>query len=251
VSTSAQHKRWNNAGISWKLARPLAVLRDRLRGYGYTVYDIGNNDHMDHQPPEDHTPYSETGWPGATPYGWVTAIDIMPTGALPSLQRLGAQIFADKQSGDVPWLKYMNWGPTSNNSAVHDSWQPNYARKSSSDTGHIHISCRSDSTLSTTGDDYDPVARLNGRPVLHLEAGMNIIGTPDGARYLQTPNGPVAITWSEWVASFGENKSYWPPVLVVANADRVNEFCPIVAPVQNLTAKLSDVSVSGSLHFGE
>lgn len=166
--TSPQHQRWIRSGMQWRLARPLVALRDRLRGYGYTVYDIGNTSHLDHIPPEDHTPYSETGWPGTTPYGWVTAIDIMPPPAgrgLPSLQALGGQIYDDMQAGHdgVRWLKYMNWGPVNDRSAVHDTWQPDHARRSSSDVGHIHLSSRSDVTQSDVGDDYDPIARLRGQ----------------------------------------------------------------------------------------
>jgi hypothetical protein len=186
--TSAQHRRWIESGLTWQLARPLLALRDRLRSYGYTVYDIGNTEHLDHSPPEDHTPYSETGWPIPTPYGWVTAIDIMPPpGGLPSLQALGAQVFADKEAGRAPWLKYMNWGPTSDQVAVQDSWEPDHYRRSSSDTGHIHISARSDMTEYEGADYYNPVARLRSSK----GPDMIRIGVQDGdgAVYLTTGNG--------------------------------------------------------------
>lgn len=166
MATSPQHARWIRSGMQWQLARPLVSLRDRLRSYGYTVYDIGDTRHLDHIPPEDHTPYSETGWPKPTPYGWVTAIDIMPppVGRLPSLQQLGNQLYADRVGGlvAVSWLKYMNWGPVSDASAKQDAWEPNHVRRSSSDVGHIHLSCRSDMTASNIGNTYDPVARLRG-----------------------------------------------------------------------------------------
>ncbi len=153
--------------MQWQLARPLVALRDRLRRYGYTVYDIGDTRHMDHVPPEDHTPYSETGWPIATEYGWVTAIDIMPPGGggLPSLQALGAQLAADRNTGvkAALWIKYMNWGPVDNQHAVQDRWQPGHSRGSSGDVGHIHLSSRSDALRSTVGDLYDPVALLRGQ----------------------------------------------------------------------------------------
>jgi len=186
--TSAQHAKWERAGVSWRLARPLAALRDKLRAYGYTVYDIGNTAHMDHKPPEDHTPYSETGWPVATAYGWVTAIDIMPPSkpGLPSLQRLGAQIYADRPQ----WIKYMNWGPVDNSHAVKDSWKPNHARSASGDTGHIHISCRSDALTSTSADSYDPVARLRGVAISRGCAMFRIgVSGGDGAVFVTNGNG--------------------------------------------------------------
>lgn len=170
--TSLQHAKWLASGLHWRLARPLVALRDRLRHYGYTVYDVGDPRHLDAEPPEDHTPYSETGWPGTTPYGWVTAVDIMPPPAgsgLPSLLDLGLQIERDWPG----WLKYMN-RPTNlaNTRAVHVSRQPDPASRSSGDVGHIHLSCRSDVTLSRAGDGYDPVAHLRGQSEEDIMAGL-------------------------------------------------------------------------------
>jgi hypothetical protein len=167
--TSTQHNAWIRAGSPFRLARPLAKLRDRLRAYGYVVYDLGDASHLDAQPPEDHTAYSETGWPVKTPYGVGTAIDIMPPRAgsgLPSLQQLGAQILADRKA-NVPgasFLKYMNWEPERNNGGAcfKESFRPNYVRTSSSDRGHIHLSQRSDMVDSAAADTYDPVARIRG-----------------------------------------------------------------------------------------
>jgi hypothetical protein len=141
---SPQHRNWLNSGGNWRLGEPWRKLRDLLRSKGYTVYDIGNDSHLDRQPPEDHTPYSETGWPGSSPFGVVMALDIMPKTGLPTLQWLGAKFKADKNVGLFPFLKYMNWGPTDDAHAIHSSWQPNYAERASSDTGHIHLSFRTD-----------------------------------------------------------------------------------------------------------
>jgi hypothetical protein len=169
--TSAQHARWNRAGRPAQLARPLARLRDRLRAAGCTVYDIGNTTHLDHQPPEDHTPYSETGWPGPSPYGWIMAIDIMPPPAgrgLPSLQTLGRRLVDDRNGGAAPWIKYMNWGPVSDGTAVQDRWMPSYQRRTSSDTGHIHLSIRTDYHASTAFDDYNPLGGTVDLNTVHI-----------------------------------------------------------------------------------
>jgi hypothetical protein len=238
--TSPQHLRWISRGSQWQLAWPLVALRDRLRGYGYTVYDLGDTSHLDHIPPEDHTPYSETGWPGTTPYGWVTAIDIMPPPAghgLPSLQALGAQLFNDKQAGfpGVAWLKYMNWGPTNNSSAVHDRWEPGHERSSSGDTGHIHLSCRSDATQSSAGAGYDPVARLRGQTtsstamedimLFRVKDGGDRTGAPAGtdagAIYLATADGPKWIRGEEW----GQIQAS-VPTMVCDSYARIEQLCP-------------------------
>jgi hypothetical protein len=163
-----QHQAWIDRGRPWRLAQPLKALRDRLRGYGYVVYDIGDITHLNAQPPERHCPYSETNWPSYVDLPMpdvVTAIDVMPPPPaldLPSLQTLGAQMFKDKQTGVIPWLCGMNWGPTSNRSAVRDIWRPNHSRRASSDAGHIHAECRSDQTWSSAADAYDPVAAIRG-----------------------------------------------------------------------------------------
>jgi hypothetical protein len=167
---------WESKGSPFRLMTPAANLRDVLRGHGYTVYDIGNQQHLEHEPPEDHTPYSSTGWPGKALYGVGYAIDIMPpkSGAkskkdglpLPTLQQLGARLLSDRKAGlkAISWLKYMNWEPERNNGGpcYQESWKPNYARRTSSDRGHIHLSGVTGMENSTVGADYDPVARLRG-----------------------------------------------------------------------------------------
>jgi hypothetical protein len=164
---------WVADGSPFTLMRPAADLRDVLRRHGYTVYDLGDTGHLEHEPPEDHTPYSETGWPGTAKYGVGYAIDVMPPKAgqrskidgqvLPSLQQLGARMLADRNAGvGIGWLKYMNWEPEADWSGPcwHESWQPTYRRRSSSDRGHIHLSGLTGYETSTAGQGYDPVTRL-------------------------------------------------------------------------------------------
>jgi len=167
---------------------PAQALKTKLRAHGYTVYDIGNEAHLVHEPPEDHTPYSETTYPGKSVYGVGYAIDVMPPakGArskidglpLPSLQQLGAQMLADRKAGvpGIKWLKYMNWEPERNNGGpcYQDSWKPNYARRTSSDRGHIHMSGLTGYENSTIGAGYDPVTRIRGGDDMSEEAEQKI-----------------------------------------------------------------------------
>ncbi len=169
---TAAYNNWVRNGRPWKVAAPIKAIGDRLRAYGYVVYYLGSDDraHLQAAKPQDHCPFSFTGWPVAHPYPWVTAMDIMPPKAgsgLPSLQRLGAQMIADRQAGHpgMAWLKYINHEPDRDNGGAcwHHSWQPNYARVSSNDRGHIHASGRSDMvTAAGAAADYDPVARIRG-----------------------------------------------------------------------------------------
>lgn len=156
---SRQHQDWINHGRPDSgLARPLAQLRDVLRAMGYVVYDQPDDHHLDDQPPQDHTYYSETGWPKPSPKWWRHAIDIMPGGkGLPTLQDLGQRLFMARQAGQITWLKYMNWPSTGNlDHAVQDRWEPDHQRSTSSDVGHIHIS--SITGVETLDAPYNPFA---------------------------------------------------------------------------------------------
>lgn len=175
---SQAYYNWRNDGSPWELCRPGVKIADKLRAHGYTVYAIGSDDpsHLQASTPEDHTPFSATGWPVKSPYGIIFAIDVMPPKAgqkskltgepLPSLQQLGAQIVADKKAG-VPGAfptKYINWETERDNGGpcYQDGWTPGYYRVGSQDRGHIHWSFRSDTAKSTVSDDYDLAARAMG-----------------------------------------------------------------------------------------
>lgn len=158
------YERWKADGRPFTLMRPLRELRDVLRGHGYTVYDIGNDAHMLATPAEDHTPFSETGWPAAARYGIGYAIDVMPpkSSKLPTLAQLGARLHADRQSGRIGWLKYMNWQPDgASGRCIQCAWKPDHRERSSSDRGHIHVSGRT-GWETKSGGGYDPVALING-----------------------------------------------------------------------------------------
>lgn len=158
---------WVRAGRPYTLARPARALRDRLRWYGYTVYDYPNDAHQEAVPPQDHCPFSATGWPGTSPRWFGMADDVMPSPRpeLPNWRDIADQIYLDRQAGveGIMWLKYMNRELPNTSTCVQDRWTPNHTRQASGDRGHIHLSCRSDFHLSAIGDDYDPVARYRAR----------------------------------------------------------------------------------------
>lgn len=194
------YQQWVSAGRGWTAATPIAQLADALRRHGYTVYILGDSSHLLASTPEDHTPYSATGWPVASPRGYVHALDIMPAGgSLPSLAALGAQLAADKTSGVATWVKYMNWSPAGKG-CQHWSWEPRLSVTPSSDAGHIHLSIRSDATHTDIGG-YDPVARM-GHPTTGavLASATTTAHAPawPGVYYkLATPmmHGPGIATW--------------------------------------------------------
>jgi hypothetical protein len=155
---------WARAGRPAEVAQPISDLAATLRKHGYTVYIQGDDAHMRAEPPEDHCPFSSTGWPVPNPYPWIHALDIMPPAAgsgLPSLADLAARIRVDRQAGKpgVAWLKYINSTDPAG-ACWHDAWMPEYQRRASTDKGHIHISARSDCTHSAMAAGYDPVFAL-------------------------------------------------------------------------------------------
>jgi hypothetical protein len=163
MSTSA-FRSWTSSGKPFTMAQPIADLTATLRRHGYTVGTIGNSAHLAASRPEDHCPFSATGWPVPSPYPYVHACDVMPPAAgsgLPSLAQLGAQLVADRTIGEpgMAWLKYLNWSPAGG-SCRHESWTPVHSIKPSGDVGHIHLSARSDFTHSACAAGYDPVARV-------------------------------------------------------------------------------------------
>jgi Putative peptidoglycan binding domain len=162
--SSAAYAQWLAAGKPFNLAYPCADLMNTLRRQGYTVYAYPDGSHLTASTPEDHCPFSATGWPIAAPRWWGDAIDIMPPRAgsgLPSLAQLGAQLAADKNNGfaGAEPIKYLNWTPAGME-CRHESWEPGHNIRPSSDVGHVHMSIRSDRTTSRAMLGYDPVARI-------------------------------------------------------------------------------------------
>jgi hypothetical protein len=158
---SAAYYNWVHKGKPYKLAQPTKDVQLNIRSHGFTVYDYPNDAHLLAKTPEDHTPFSATGWPKPSAFGIAHAIDIMPkNGNLKELAVMARQIIADKDN-KVPgteWIKYINWTDESGH-CFHVSWQPLKSTRSSSDRNHIHLSGRSDmDTARATG--YDPYQRM-------------------------------------------------------------------------------------------
>lgn len=158
--TTAAYSAWVAAGKPYTLCRPGRDLRDVLRAAGYIVYHYPDTAHQLADPPQDHTPYSATGWP-VTSARWIGhAIDIMPKAGLMSLPTLARRIIAAKNGGPAAAqvVKYMNWTDESG-ICRHEAWQPDHVTTSSSDRGHIHISFRSDMDVT------DVVSRTGWNPL--------------------------------------------------------------------------------------
>lgn len=159
MAPTQDYYNWVNAGRHWDNARTVNALATTFRNLGYTVYTLGDESHLTANPPEDHTPFSHTGWPVTTRKGTVSALDIMPRSGLPGLSQIGHAIIAAKEAGlpAAAPIKYINW-TDENGNVQHTSWEPNESQVHSSDSGHIHISVRSDMLDSAACDGWNPLS---------------------------------------------------------------------------------------------
>jgi hypothetical protein len=229
--TVTTYSQWIAAGSPWKPAAPVDSLAKVLRGHGYTVYTLGNEDHATADPPEDHMPYSHTPWPGAQPYDYVLACDIMPPPSgkgLPDLAALGQQLVADKKAGVAPWIKYLNWTDSAGK-CWHESWQPDHARTGSTDRGHIHVSIRTDYVTKVV--NYDPVANIRGEGMANEP---NQVESATNERVLAIEKLKTSIKTS-WAANADADES----------VDFVVAFLALIDTVQRIEDKVNLLTDAG------
>lgn len=256
--TSRQHQDWINRGRPDSgLALPLAILAIVLGKAGYTVYTFPNDAHLDAEPPEDHTYYSETGWPGTSPKWWRHAIDIMPPpdgSGLPSLQAIGQNLFNARQAGLITWLKYMNWPSDGNLSrAVQDRWEPDHRRSTSSDAGHIHLS--SITGVETLNASFNPL--LTYQPAQGGDVNLSdIVPNSKSAATAGDRNVGQVLGDLENLRSalMGEltPKAGTPLAALLALPKVVEDLAAQVATLKAASGGLptGDVPVTGTLHLG-
>lgn len=169
---SQGYRDWVKAGKPYTLIRPAKAVQATLRGYGLTVYDYPNDAHLQANTPEDHTPFSVTGWPSTNKRWKARALDVMPRSDSLTHRtesaNIARQLIRDRDAGyaGVMWIKYINWTDEKgvcNQERWTDAGQPNKrTTRSSTDKGHIHISGRSDADDDDRADDYDPLRRAAG-----------------------------------------------------------------------------------------
>lgn len=228
---------WVKAGEPYEVVASVASLQDTLEAHGYTVYAYPDEAHQTAVPPEDHTAYSSTGWPGKAQFGKGYAIDIMPPKPgqkskidgllLPNLVQLGDQMVADRKASvsELSWLKYLNRTDAAGR-CWHEKWQPDYVRTTSNDKGHIHASGRTDITAAT---GYDPVARIRGADDM----------TPEQDNKLDTVERILTTGWTGR-AAFGVKYG----VDAKPEPDMPNPFVGLKAQLTQLTTLVSTGNVA-------
>jgi len=142
---------WIRDGKPFTLATPVQEYRKALRRAGFSatnVGTIGDKAHLTASTPEDHTPFSRTGWPDVHPYPYVLALDL--SGALSDgLSWIGVVRYwlEEARAGRTPWVKYVKVQGMRYD--VRNGWKPVVA---SGHYDHGHVSFRTDWKDHTIGD---------------------------------------------------------------------------------------------------
>lgn len=141
--STAAYRDWVRKGRPWENCLPVRDFVVALQLAGWTqgsLGTIGDEAHLQAERPQDHTPFSVTGWPGEHPYPLILALDVMHS---PAEGRDVAPLFDywlyEARMGRQPWLKYMVWRAMRYD--VRNNWNPVAA---SGHWDHAHLSFRTD-----------------------------------------------------------------------------------------------------------
>lgn len=143
---STAYQQWVNAGRPLTPARPVREVVDRMKvaypkAAAKSLFSwYANEAHYQANPPQDHTPFSATGWPLPSPRWYVFATDIMHR---PDLDVDCTVLFpywlGEARAGRFPSLKYIIW--QAKLYSVQNNWGP---QSNSDHFDHIHLSFRTD-----------------------------------------------------------------------------------------------------------
>lgn len=165
-------KDWVADGRPFRLAEPTLEYRHALLLAGWPGEDlgtIGDEAHAQAETPEDHMPYSFTGWPVSNEYPYVHALDVMHD---PFHGRhvgpLVAYWVSEARAGRTPWVKYINWSGLQWD--VRRGWA---GRTIAGHFDHAHLSFRTDWTHKSIGDF---VVVKKGTPMTSTPVGRDVWG---------------------------------------------------------------------------
>lgn len=166
MATAAYHN-WVSDGRPHRLAMPVAIYRSAFYAAGWpndSIGTLGDEPHLQASTPQDHTPFSVTGWPNAHPYPYVTAIDVSHGVSRETmLDAIVAYWLSQAKAGKTPWVKYIIY--KGRGWSVRDGWAQ---RPASGHFDHVHVSMRTD-YVSTSVGDWQPLGTNNGGHIMWEE----------------------------------------------------------------------------------
>jgi len=188
---------WHADGEPSRYAQPISDLASALLDNspaGWELGVLGNRPHLTAKLPEDHCPFSQTGWPIASPYPFIHALDWSHEDR--SYVRQFRWWVSEARAGRARWVKYINID------GRHHSFQPGYAvRPSSDDPSHGHLSIRSDWTHRPATYGWVTVRRGNTGSAV---AALQSIANGHGAGL--TVDGRFGPRTDRWVRGFQERR---------------------------------------------
>jgi hypothetical protein len=184
MSESEYYDDWVADGKPWRNARPVDEIVTKLKAARPAAAKagcfgtIGDLPHLLADTPQDHTPYSQTGWPLVHPYPRITATDIMHRPDLGvDCNEIHQHWLASAKAGQIKWIKYWIW--QGRRYDVRNNFNPVSASghydhlHGSQRTDHIETSIGGWHPLPGTGDDeMQFMAQLAGSQACWLSNGL-------------------------------------------------------------------------------
>lgn len=188
--TTQDYVNWVADGRPWKLATPIAEYFAAFKAAGWpagSLGTIGDTAHLQASHPQDHCPFSATGWPNPNEYPYVCAFD---AGHDPANGRDMGQVvsrwLSQARAGSTPWVKYIVW--QGHIYDVRNGWSPQPA---DNHFDHAHVSIRTDWTHRSIGT-FDPVGKV--APVSTSTVGQQV-----WAEQISSPSLDFSGPASEWL----------------------------------------------------
>lgn len=184
---TAAYLSWIDSGGQFELATPIAQYKAQLLAHGFDrgqVGTIGDPDHLQADRPQDHTPFSVTGWPLPSKYPYVHALDILGTSSKGlHWKDVVWHWIREARARKTPWVKYIVIDGSRYD--VRNDWNPVAA------TGHHdhgHVSIRTDWTHHSIGG-WNVVPGKGPDMITAQVDGDNTVWSTNGVRRRHHPDG--------------------------------------------------------------
>lgn len=194
---SVAYQQWVSAGRPLQPARPVRDVVERMkvaypRAAAKNLFSwYANEAHYQAVPPQDHTPFSATGWPGTSPRWWVFATDIMHRVDLGvDCNVLFPYWLREAKAGRFPSLKYIIWKATLY--SVMNQWNP---QVNSGHYDHIHLSFRTDYRDVSLGSWSLIPGGVDADMMFFQVIEDQAAGRMNGCTYQFAPDYPTLLKW--------------------------------------------------------
>lgn len=195
----AAFSRWESLGRPLEPAQPVREMVQALKAAfplaAGTFSWYADASHYEAGVPEDHTPYSYTGWPLPNPEWFVFATDVMHQPDLGvDCNVLFDYWIGEARTGRIPSLKYLIWQGQRYDVRAATPWEPT---PTLGHFDHIHLSFRTDYTHTGFGD-WNPIPGGDNDMLTPQEkAWLHNIAAIVGAMIDGADNANIVSAWED------------------------------------------------------